>query len=174
MKFLFLMQARLRRSACIFFVETNVDLLHHCSRINLQSFFSLIIYWYFCENGRRLRAQCPVSTAGKLSPQCRQKIANAENKYSSIELTFGTVYFPHEVRFSAAIEAAYFPADLRNAALSAFEEGAPFMGTALAAYKQSHWGRGCLPFSPSLSFSSFYRQIFGDVAENPYLCSVEI
>ena len=27
---------------------------------------------------------------------------------------------------------------LRNAALSAFEEGAPFMGTALAAYKQSH------------------------------------
>ena len=39
-------------------------------------------------------------------------------------------------QFSAAIEAAHFPADLRNAALSAFEEGAPFMGTALAAHKQ--------------------------------------
>ena len=44
--------------------------------------------------------------------------------------------FLHEVQFSAAIEAAHFPADLRNAALSAFEEGAPFMGTALAEYKQ--------------------------------------
>ena len=48
----------------------------------------------------------------------------------------GWKYFPHEVRFSAAIGAAHFLADLRNAALSAFEEGAPFMGTALAAYKQ--------------------------------------
>ena len=44
--------------------------------------------------------------------------------------------FPHEVRFSAGIGPAHFPADLRNAALPAFEEGAPFMGTALAAYRQ--------------------------------------
>ena len=41
--------------------------------------------------------------------------------------------FLHEVQFSAGIGPAHFPADLRNAALSAFEEGAPFMGTALAA-----------------------------------------
>jgi hypothetical protein len=40
------------------------------------------------------------------------------------------------VRFFAGIGPAHFPADLRNAALSAFEEGAPFMGTALAEYKQ--------------------------------------
>ena len=108
--------------------------------------------------------------------QYLQKIAlRAENPAApSVFYYLDTVYFLHEVQFFAAIEAAHFPADLRNAALSAFEEGAPFMGTALAAYKQSHWGRGCLPFSPSLSFSSFYRQIFGDVAENPYLCSVEI
>ena len=39
-------------------------------------------------------------------------------------------------QFFAAIGAAHFLADLRNAALSAFEEGAPSMGTALAAYKQ--------------------------------------
>ena len=31
-----------------------------------------------------------------------------------------------------------FSGSLRNAALSAFEEGAPFMGTALAEYKQSY------------------------------------
>ena len=31
---------------------------------------------------------------------------------------------------------------LRNAAMSAFEEGAPFMGTALAAHKQPQWP-GC-------------------------------
>jgi hypothetical protein len=33
-------------------------------------------------------------------PQWQQKIAIAENKYSSISITFGPVYFPHEVRFS--------------------------------------------------------------------------
>ena len=44
--------------------------------------------------------------------------------------------FPHEVRFFAGIGPAHFLADLRNAASSAFEEGAPFMGTALAAYRQ--------------------------------------
>ena len=44
--------------------------------------------------------------------------------------------FPQEVRFSAGIGPAHFPADLRNAALPAFEEGAPFLGTALAAYRQ--------------------------------------
>ena len=44
--------------------------------------------------------------------------------------------FPHEVRFSAGIGPAHFSADLRNAASSAFEEGAPFMGTALAEHKQ--------------------------------------
>ena len=44
--------------------------------------------------------------------------------------------FLHEVQFFAGIGPAHFPADLRNAALSAFEEGAPFMGTALAEHKQ--------------------------------------
>ena len=46
--------------------------------------------------------------------------------------------FMPEGQFYAGIGPAHFPADLRNAASSAFEEGAPFMGTALAAYKQSH------------------------------------
>ena len=44
--------------------------------------------------------------------------------------------FLHEVQFFAGIGPAHFPADLRNAALSAFEEGAPFMGPALAEYRQ--------------------------------------
>ena len=56
--------------------------------------------------------------------------------------------------FSAAIEAAHFPADLRNAALSAFEEGAPFMGTALAAYKQ------CIDASAAAIFT--FLKIFRD------------
>ena len=41
---------------------------------------------------------------------------------------WGRMDFPHEVRFSAGIGPAHFPADLRNAALSAFEEGAPSWG----------------------------------------------
>ena len=60
--------------------------------------------------------------------------------------------FLHEVQFSAAIGAAHFPADLRNAALSAFEEGAPFMGTALAEYKQCI-GPRLSAFSPSFENS---------------------
>ncbi len=59
--------------------------------------------------------------------------------------------FLHEVHFSAAIGAAHFPADLRNAALSAFEEGAPFMGTALAAYKQ------CIGPRLSAIFAYFFQ-----------------
>ena len=43
--------------------------------------------------------------------------------------------FPHEVRFSAGIGPAHFPA-VFGMQPCAFEEGAPFMGTALAEYKQ--------------------------------------
>ena len=41
------------------------------------------------------------------------------------------------MQFSAAIEAAHFP-DPQIDALQQSREGAPFMGTALAAYKQSY------------------------------------
>ena len=58
------------------------------------------------------------------------------------------------MQFSAAIEAAHFPADLRNAALSAFEEGAPFMGTALAAHRQ------CIGAEVVCIFTFFYFLIF--------------
>ena len=85
--------------------------------------------------------------------QYLQKIAQMRKKFLRPQIINDTAEanFLHEVQFSAAIEAAYFPAETTR----------PL-------------GRGCLPFSPSLSFSSFYRQIFGDIAENPYLCSVEI
>ena len=65
-----------------------------------------------------------------------QKILRLHAVWYSYNLHLDPNDFLHEVQFSAAIEAAYFPADLRNAALSAFEEGAPFMGTALAEYEQ--------------------------------------
>ena len=45
--------------------------------------------------------------------------------------------FLHEVQFSAAIEAAYFPAAFGMLLSQHPKEGAPFLGTALAAYKQS-------------------------------------
>ena len=88
--------------------------------------------------------------------QYLQKIAlRAENPAApSVFYYLDTVYFLHEVQFSAAIEAAHFPADLRNAALSAFEEGAPFMGTALAAYKQ------CIDASAAAIFT--FLKIFRD------------
>ena len=54
------------------------------------------------------------------------------------------------MQFSAGIGPAYFLADLRNAALSAFEEGAPFLGTALAAYKQ------CIGAEVVCIFTFFY------------------
>ncbi len=47
-------------------------------------------------------------------------------------------YFLHEVQFSAVIEAAHFPAAFGMLLSQHPKEGAPFMGTALAAYKQSH------------------------------------
>ena len=64
----------------------------------------------------------------------------------------GRMDFLHEVQFSAAIGAVHFPADLRNAALSAFEEGAPFMGTALAAYKQ------CIEADVVCIFTSLFQR----------------
>ena len=80
-------------------------------------------------------------------PQWQQKIANAENNYSSISTLVAGGIFRTKCDFLQVLllgrdrreQPAHFLADLRNAALSAFEEGAPFMGTALAAYKQSHW-----------------------------------
>ena len=44
--------------------------------------------------------------------------------------------FLHEVRFSAAIEAAHFPAAFRMLLSQHSKEGAPFMGKALAENKQ--------------------------------------
>ncbi len=67
-------------------------------------------------------------------PQWQQKIANAENTANP--------YCRGPYGFSArsAIFCRYwtctFSCSLRNATLSAFEEGAPFMGTALAEYEQ--------------------------------------
>ena len=71
-------------------------------------------------------------------PQWQQKIAlRAENKASpDNETIWAGWHFLRIAQFFAGIGPAHFPADLRNAALSAFEEGAPFMGTALAAYRQ--------------------------------------
>ena len=46
-------------------------------------------------------------------------------------------YFLHEVQFSAAIEAAHFPASFGMLLSQHPKEGAPFLGTALAEYKQS-------------------------------------
>ncbi len=57
-------------------------------------------------------------------------------------------HFLRIAQFFAGIGPAHFSADLRNAAMSAFEEGAPFMGTALAEYRQ--WIEPRLSaFSPS-------------------------
>ena len=97
--------------------------------------------------------------------QYLQKIAlRAENPAApSVFYNLDSFYFLHEVQFSAAIEAAHFPADLRNAALSAFEEGAPFMGTALAAYKQCIDASAAAIFTFLKNFSirtAFLRQLF--------------
>jgi hypothetical protein len=44
-------------------------------------------------------------------PQWQQKIANAENIYSSISNNCGQIDFLHEVQFSAGIGPAHFPAE---------------------------------------------------------------
>ena len=71
--------------------------------------------------------------------QYLQKIAQMRKKYLRPQIINDTAeaYFLHEVQFSAAIEAAHFP-DPKIDALQQSREGAPFMGTALAAYKQSY------------------------------------
>ena len=73
-----------------------------------------------------IRKMCCLNSSRKLLTQ----------KILQIRIVGGCIDFPHEVQFFAGIGPAHFLADLRNAALSAFEEGAPFMGTALAEYKQ--------------------------------------
>ncbi len=70
----------------------------------------------------------------------------------------GRMDFLHEVQFFAGIGPAHFPADLRNAALSAFEEGAPFMGTALAEYKQ------CIGPRLSAIFTSLFQCLLSYLA----------
>ena len=48
----------------------------------------------------------------------------------------GRMDFPHEVRFSAGIGPAHFPAAFRMLLCQHSKEGAPFMGTALAENRQ--------------------------------------
>jgi hypothetical protein len=69
-----------------------------------------------------------------------QKIAQMRKKSLRPQIINNMVeaYFLHEVQFSAAIEAAHFPAAFGMLLSQHPKEGAPFMGTALAAYKQSH------------------------------------
>ena len=87
-----------------------------------------------------MAGDCGLNALSLLPENCRlnvdRKLLTQKKKFSSISIICGRMDFPHEVRFSAAIGAAHFLADLRNAALSAFEERAPFMGTALAEYRQ--------------------------------------
>ncbi len=59
--------------------------------------------------------------------------------------------FPHEVRFSAGIGPAHFPAAFRMLLSQHSKEGAPFMGTALAAYRQ------CIEPRSSAIFTFFHR-----------------
>ena len=73
----------------------------------------------------------------------RKYALRAENNCSSryffrpfSELHWDWIDFLHEVQFSAAIEAAHFPAAFRMLLSQHSKEGAPFMGTALAAYRQ--------------------------------------
>ena len=70
--------------------------------------------------------------------QYLQKIAlRAENPSGpKCYLLWTNIYFLRW-QFSAAIEAAHFP-DPKIDALQQSREGAPFMGTALAEYKQSY------------------------------------
>ena len=75
-----------------------------------------------------------VVSAGKCAgPIPAENCANAQKMPSGHKQShyMGMLYFPHEVRFFAAIEAAHFP-DPQIDALQQSREGAPFMGTALA------------------------------------------
>ena len=72
--------------------------------------------------------------------QYLQKIAQMRKKSLRSQICNDTdeAYFLHEVQFSAAIEAAHFPAAFGMLLSQHPKEGAPFMGTALAAHKQPH------------------------------------
>ena len=81
-----------------------------------------------------------VVSAGKCAgPIPAENCANAQKMPSGHKQShyMGMLYFPHEVRFFAAIEAAHFPAAFGMLLSQHPKEGAPFMGTALAGYKQS-------------------------------------
>jgi len=72
--------------------------------------------------------------------QYLQKIAQMRKKFLRLQIINDTAEanFLHEVQFFAAFEAAHFPAAFGMLLSQHPKEGAPFMGTALAAYKQSH------------------------------------
>ena len=71
--------------------------------------------------------------------QYLQKIAlRAENPSGPDSYLIWTNKYFLRQQFSAAIGAAHFPAVFEMLPCQHFEEGAPFMGTALAAYKQYH------------------------------------
>ena len=95
----------------------------------------LLIYFYFCENGRVSRFNSG-DLAGKLKPPIgfRKYALRAENNCLSI-LFGGRMDFPHEVRFSAGIGPAHFPAEMTR----------PL-------------GRGHLPFSPLVYLFIWKRQ----------------
>ena len=129
------------------------------------------------ENGGQPRPQWPGCYCRKMS------CLNGSRKFASQKIWIVPIIGilgPNRFSARSAIFCRYwtctFSGSLRNAALSAFEEGAPFMGTALAEYRQCI-GPRLSAFSPSLKKSYLLKnisQIFGDIAENPYLCCVEI
>jgi hypothetical protein len=84
--------------------------------------------------------------------QYLQKIALRAENLSSLSYLISTNKYFLRKQFSAAIEAAHFPAPQIDA-LQQSREGAPFMGTALAEYGQCIEAHVSNPFSPScLSF----------------------
>ena len=95
-------------------------------------------------------------------PQWQQKIAlRAENTPRPYHYNWGRRFFCAFAQFFAGIGPAHFPAAFGMLLSQHPMEGAPFMGTALAAHKQPHWARRLLPFSPSL-FHKFSNSLILD------------
>ena len=91
--------------------------------------------------------------------QYLQKIAQMRKKYLRPQIFIDAVEanFLHEVQFSAAIGAAHFPAAFGMLLSQHPKEGAPFLGTALAEYKQSIEAQRLQSIFTFLSF--FYKEL---------------
>ena len=86
--------------------------------------------------------------------------------------------FTHEVRLSAGIGPAHFPAAFGMLLSQHSKEGAPFMGTALAEYKQCIEPRSSAIFTFLLKFVfSFEHELSHELATNfhelYFVCSCE-